>query len=462
MATIEKRGDTYKITVSCGYDLNGKQIRRRMTWKPEDGMTARQIKKELDRQAVLFEEKCRNGQVLDGNMKFAEFAEKWFTDYAEKQLRPTTIAGYRWALKRTLPAIGHIRLDKLRPHHLMAFYDNLAESGIREDTLYRCSVDFKAFLREQHTTAVQLAERAGVGIRTLYGLNKGNRVKAETARKIETALELSKPIFEPVDGDAALSSNTISHYHKMLSSMLSTAVKWQLIYDNPCLRVDPPKVEHSEAHYLDEVQAAHLLDLLDDEPIVYRTMITLLLHTGLRRGELCGLEWDDINFDLSLLDVQRTSLYLPEKGVFVDETKNSTSRRVLKLTPDAVQLLKRYRMWQNSERLRIGDQWAEEWEQHPRLFTTWDGKPLHPSTVTGWFHTFIERSDLPPISIHSLRHTNATLLIAAGTNVRTVSSHLGHAQTSTTMNIYSHSIKSAEAAAAEALQSVLTRKKKQA
>lgn len=388
MATIKQRGDSYKITVSCGYDLNGKQIRRHLTWTPEPGMTKRQLQKELDRQAVLFEEKCRNGQVLDGNIKFAEFAEKWFTDYAEKQLRPTTIAGYRWALKRTLPAIGHIRLDKLRPHHLMAFYDNLAESGIREDTLYRCSVDFKAFLREQHTTAVQLAERAGVGIRTLYGLNKGNRVKAETVRKIETALELSKPIFEPVDGDAALSSNTISHYHKMLSSMLSTAVKWQLIYDNPCLRVDPPKVEHSEAHYLDEVQAAHLLDLLDDEPIVYRTMITLLLHTGLRRGELCGLEWDDINFDLSLLDVQRTSLYLPEKGVFVDETKNNTSRRVLKLTPDAVQLLKRYRMWQNSERLRIGDQWAEEWEQHPRLFTTWDGKPLHPSTVTGWFHTF--------------------------------------------------------------------------
>ena len=95
MSTIEKRGDAYKIIVSCGYDLNGKQIRRRMTWKPEDGMTARQIKKELDRQAVLFEEKCRNGQVLDGNIKFAEFAEKWFTEYAEKQLRPTTVAGYR-------------------------------------------------------------------------------------------------------------------------------------------------------------------------------------------------------------------------------------------------------------------------------------------------------------------------------------------------------------------------------
>ena len=84
MATIKQRGDSYKITVSCGYDLNGKQIRRHLTWTPEPGMTKRQLQKELDRQAVLFEEKCRNGQVLDGNIKFAEFAEKWFTDYAEK------------------------------------------------------------------------------------------------------------------------------------------------------------------------------------------------------------------------------------------------------------------------------------------------------------------------------------------------------------------------------------------
>lgn len=77
MATIKQRGDSYKITVSCGYDLNGKQIRRHLTWTPEPGMTKRQLQKELDRQAVLFEEKCRNGQVLDGNIKFAEFAEKW-------------------------------------------------------------------------------------------------------------------------------------------------------------------------------------------------------------------------------------------------------------------------------------------------------------------------------------------------------------------------------------------------
>ena len=80
MATIKQRGDSYKITVSCGYDLNGKQIRRHLTWTPEPGMTKRQLQKELDRQAVLFEEKCRNGQVLDGNIKFADMIRRVHVD----------------------------------------------------------------------------------------------------------------------------------------------------------------------------------------------------------------------------------------------------------------------------------------------------------------------------------------------------------------------------------------------
>ena len=152
MATITKRGDTYRITVSCGYDLNGKQIRRTMTWTPEPGMTRRQTEKELDRQAVLFEERCRTGQVLDGNIKFADFAERWFKDYAEKQLRPTTVARYHVLMPRINAAIGHIRLDKLQPHHLMQFYNNLAETGVRDDTRYQSTVDFKALLKSRGMT----------------------------------------------------------------------------------------------------------------------------------------------------------------------------------------------------------------------------------------------------------------------------------------------------------------------
>ena len=90
MATVKRRGLSYSIRVSCGYDVNGKQIIKSMTWKPQPDMSAAQAEKEAQRQAVLFEEKCRTGQVLQGNVRFADFAEIWLRDYAEKQVRATS------------------------------------------------------------------------------------------------------------------------------------------------------------------------------------------------------------------------------------------------------------------------------------------------------------------------------------------------------------------------------------
>ena len=459
MATIKQRGDSYKITVSCGYDLNGKQIRRRMTWKPEDGMTARQIKKELDRQAVLFEEKCRNGQVLDGNIKFAEFAEKWFADYAEKQLRPTTVAGYRWALKRTLPAIGHIRLDKLQPHHLMEFYNNLSESGVREDTRYCSAVDFKALLKKRGMTKRALAEQAGVSVYVLDSVTRGANISAASAHKVVSALQLPlDKVFQPAREKDTLAVSTVLHHHRLISSMLSTAVKWQLIFSNPCSRVVLPKNKHKEAVYLDEEQAADLLAALDKESMQHQVIVKLLLFTGMRRGELCGLEWKDIDFERAVITVRRSSLYLPFKGEFEDETKNETSERYMKVSADVVTMLKAWRAEQSKQRLPMGD----KWQTSDRLFTAWDGAPIRPDVITAWFHKFVTKNGLPPIHIHSLRHTNATLLIAAGTNLTTVAARLGHANSTTTSKIYAHAIKSADQAAAEVLQDILHPVKKQA
>lgn len=95
MATITKRGGTYRIKVSCGYSADGRQITRSTTWKPDPGMTKRQEEKELNHQAVLFEERVKTGQFIGSNIKFADFVETWFKDYAEKQLRPKTLLGYK-------------------------------------------------------------------------------------------------------------------------------------------------------------------------------------------------------------------------------------------------------------------------------------------------------------------------------------------------------------------------------
>lgn len=452
MATIQKRGESYKISVSCGYDLNGKQIRRTMTWTPPEGMTKRQTDKELNRQATLFEEKCRTGQVLDGSIKFADFAEKWFKDYAEKQLRPRTIGSYKEMLPRINAALGHIRIDRLQPHHIISFYNNLAEVGVRADGKQRCIVDMTALLRSRSITQAQFAKQAGVSVPVLTNINRGKNVSCASAERISQALKIPiNELFEPTDINKTLTGQTVLHHHKLLSSILTTAVHWQVIPSNPCERVSPPKVEHKEAVYLDETQAARLLVALEQESMQHQTIVKLLLFTGMRRGELCGLEWKDIDFDRSLIHIRRSSLYQSGIGIFEDRTKSQTSERCMKVSSDALLMLRNWRAEQSRERLRLGD----KWQNTDRLFTKWNGTPIRPDSITGWFHRFVTKNNLPPIHIHSLRHTNATLLIAAGTNLQTVAKRLGHANTTTTSKIYAHAIKSADEAAAETLQDIL-------
>jgi integrase len=114
-------------------------------------------------------------------------------------------------------------------------------------------------------------------------------------------------------------------------------------------------------------------------------------------------------------------------------------------------MLKGYQEWQNEEKTRLGDQWFHS----DRLFTTFDGHPIHPDSITGWFTDFVKRHGLPKVTVHSLRHTNITLLIMAGVPLRTVARRAGHASTATTSVIYSHAIRTADELASEILDDLL-------
>ena len=454
MATIEKRNNAYRITVCCGYDINGKQIRRRMTYTPDEKMTAKQIEKEVQRQAVLFEEQCNNGQVMNGNIKFADFATDWFK-HKKNDLRPKTYARYLSMLPRINAAIGHMRLDRIQPTHLLTFYENLAEGGIRADTKYKSLVDLKQYIADNNLSKAAFARKCGLQVTSLSGVVNGGNCNIGTAEKISKGLDIPlQKAFEPINTGKPLAAKTVLHHHRLISSMLSTAVEWGILFSNPCDRTKPPKVERKEPKYLDEIQAATLLDLLETEDTEYKTIIRLLLFTGLRRGELLGLEWSDIDFEKATLRVCRSSLYLPDRGIFEDDTKNATSNRIIKLSQTAVNDMKAYKLYQMEHSFKIGDQWKGS----QKIFTTAEGKPLHPDTLSRWFSNFIKaHSDvLPPVTIHSLRHTNATLQIAGGVPLTTVAKRLGHADTVTTSRIYAHAIKSADEAAAETLENLLT------
>ena len=450
MATIRKRGNSYLFRCYDGYNAAGRQIERTMTWNIPDGMSDKKAEKEAHRLAALFEEKVRTGNVAEKKIKFAAFAEKWFADYAEQQLRPRTTARYKTLMVRINPAIGHIYLDMLRPGHLAEFYKELGE--VQKATSYAIAKDLKTLLKKQGITKKQLSEISNVSETTLTSVIGGKNISPDTAQKIADALQINiKKLFRPASWPEPLSGKTILQYHRLISSILQTAVYWQYIPANPAERVKPPKVKKEEAPYLDDKQAIRLLELMEDQPIQYRTAVAILLFTGMRRGELLGLNWNDVNFENMTIDIQRTLQYLPEKGTYIEDTKTISSRRVIKAATSAIEYLKEFQQWQRKEFFKLGI----NWNINNPIFLSINGTPMHPDTLTGWFREFIKTTDLPEIHIHSLRHTNATLLIANGVSLTTVAGNLGHSNSNTTTQVYAHAIQSAAAASAEMLDNLL-------
>lgn len=389
MPSIEKRGDSYRIIASTGYTASGRKMRKTMTWKPDPGMTARQIEREVQRQAVLFEERVQQGEAADGTIKLSAFSDIWFAQHAIPQLAPKTVQEYRKLWSRISTALGHFRMDKIKATHLQDFYVNLSERGVNEKT--------------------------------------GGR----------------------------LSASTVAHYHRLLSSMFSYAVRMGVVAANPAARVKPPRSTQKEAACLTEEQAAALLEALEAEAPPFRAMVSMLLYTGLRKSELHGLQWVDLDAERGVLRVERELQYIQGQGLHVRPPKNKSSSRAVKLPLGLLDTLKQYRAWQTQERLKAGDAWHNEgW-----LFTQLDGRPKHPDSLPKQFKAFLRRCGLPQdVHLHTLRHSCASFLIAAGVDIRTVAKRLGHAQVSTTGNIYAHQIRSADEAAAEALDILLARK----
>lgn len=380
MATIRKRGDSYSIRVSCGYDKNGKHKEQAMTWKPEPGMTKRQIEKELQRQAVLFEESVAHGYKTTA-VKFQEFAEEWFEEYAKLNLRSTTYERMKQLTHRVYPAIGHLRMDKITARQLQGFVNSLAKEGANEKT--------------------------------------------------------GKP----------LAPKTIRHNLSFISDVFSYAVKMDLLSDNPCRKVTIPKGEVKEKPIYSQEEMALLLTRISGEPTKYRAFFFLIAYSGFRRSEMLGLEWKDVDFEHNIITVKRTSNYTAERGIYTDTTKTKRSQRVLKISPYIMGILKELKDEQDEEALRLGDKWVDS----DRLFVKWNGEPMNNQTPYGWLKEFCEKNELPFYGIHSFRHFAASALISAGLDVTTVSGALGHCNSGTILNVYSHMFQNAQARVAEAM-----------
>lgn len=168
--------------------------------------------------------------------------------------------------------------------------------------------------------------------------------------------------------------------------------------------------------------------------------------------------WDNIDFENGTIEINHTLQYLPDRGLFVDKTKNKTSERIIKLPHIALEDLRRHKTAQAEYRLSVGSYWTNSEDY---VFTGPEGNPLKPDSVSSWFSKFMKgHPEIPYITLHSLRHTNATLQLAAGVPITTVSKRLGHSNTATTGRVYAHAIKSADDNAADKLDDLFSGKKK--
>jgi integrase len=245
-----------------------------------------------------------------------------------------------------------------------------------------------------------------------------------------------------------LSTRRVQYIHAVLRAALGDAVRWELIARNPAALVRPPRVIRVEAEAFDEVQARQLLSAAHDDRL--RALYTLAVAIGIRQGEALGLRWNDVDLDAGRITIKHTLQRIGGRLALV-EPKTAKSRRTVDIPRSVVSDLRSRRAAQHMERLLAGAGWHEG----NFVFTTRSGTPIDSATVTRAFHRLVASADLPRRTFHSLRHTCASLLTAAGVHPRVIMEILGHSQIALTMNTYAHVFTEGKSDAASRMEAIL-------
>lgn len=257
------------------------------------------------------------------------------------------------------------------------------------------------------------------------------------------------------DGKGLLSPRTVLHYFVMLKTIFNCAIEWGYLSVNPVRKSIRPKTPSLKTSCYDLEDVKMLTQALNKTDIQHKTIVMLALSIGCRMGELAGLRWDcvDLESTPATLTINSTRQYIDkEHGVIVGKPKTEESIRTCILPSTVSELLIEYRKAQEKNAALLGTKWTES----GYVFTNLTGKPLHPSSPSAWFRCFLARNKLPPLRFHGLRHTCATLLLTAQTDLPTVSELLGHSTVMTTANCYAHPTKKSKQAAALTMDNLLS------
>jgi integrase len=245
-----------------------------------------------------------------------------------------------------------------------------------------------------------------------------------------------------------LAPRTVGHVHRLLHRAFSFAMTWDVVQKNVASSVRPPRVPEEEIEIIREDDIKAVLQKLRGQPLY--PIATLALATGMRRGELLALRWQDVDLDSGTVRVERSLEETKAGGLRFKEPKTKQGRRLITIPPSIITELRAHWKDQQERRLAIG---AGKASADALVFPAWNGSPRSPNSLSKEWKAAMTEAEIE-VSLHALRHTHASSLIAAGVDVLTISRRLGHASPSITLDVYGHLFKNTDDRAAQAIEAL--------
>lgn len=421
MASIRKRGNTYRIQVFLGRDTEDKAQFVTVSYKPT-ATTPKAIEKEVDTYAREFEKQVKEGKYLSGEkLTYKDITERWKADWAADHLADGG-AQYLDMIKRyAYPAFGMMKISKIRPLHVQTLVDEMKEKGLSAATIRRATTAFNSVFR--YAYRLQIIQENPYDRVERPRMEKGNELHYFTPKQAKAFLcALRGPYTDVVKAHDRIDDTGKKYHVEEYERVLSYPLQHQLYF-------------------------------------------YLAIYGGFRRGEECALTWRDIDFKNHTVTVSK-AVARRKSGQIIKEPKTAAGCRTITLPDVCFDLLTEWRKEQKRQRLAYGTAWkgAQNMEDQ-YIFMQDNGALIDISTIRKRFHAIIDRYNasckneedkLPQIKLHDLRHTAATLLVANGCDYATISHRLGHSKVSVTLDIYSHPLPENDIAASNILEKVLS------
>jgi len=453
---------SYTIQVKVKDPKTEKTKTKVMTWKKPKEMKDSDAKRHVDKLAIQFEEKCRKqirGLVGDDeDIAFEDFAKKWL----ERTKDNKSILYYEKAkqhVNKFVEYFGKLKLKDITPSIVQNFADSLSSYRIVNKVAI-CKKSMYLVLKSKRLVAKRIHEWCDVNYGTYAQAQRRVPVKYENAEKICKALNINfDEYFETKETSKPYARETKAKYIATLRLILGFAKKQRLIDYNYATGefIEPITGSKREITVLNDEEAKKLKEELDiTENPRWKIAIYILLLMGIRRGELAGLDWDDIDFETKTMHI-RKSRYLINRKLITKTPKTETSIRSLAIPQILIDKLLEYKKWYDERKEALGDLW----ENAKALLVNDEGKIIYPNLYRMWLRKILKRANLKQVTLHSLRHTNITLMLTSGIDLRTVSARAGHARTSTTTDIYSHFIRNSDERASRIIDDIFAEKKEQ-